>query len=83
MFGEDVSEIKYFIQCYTKMSMYCFSFLTNSSHYTTIRTLHTSQQCIVLTHPAFGRHFVAAIFKCTFMNKKFCVLNLISLKFDP
>ena len=30
-----------------------------------------------------GRHFADDIFKCIFMNEKFCILILISLKFVP
>ena len=30
-----------------------------------------------------GRHFSDDIFKCIFMNKKFCILIQISLKFGP
>ena len=30
-----------------------------------------------------GRHFSDNIFKCIFVNKKFCILNQIPLKFVP
>ena len=30
-----------------------------------------------------GRHFADDIFKCIFMNEKFCILIRISLKFVP
>ena len=30
-----------------------------------------------------GRHFPGDIFKCIFMNEKFCILIQISLKFAP
>ena len=38
-----------------------------------------------LTHPPGqnGRHFADDIFKCIFMNEKFCILIEISLKFVP
>ena len=30
-----------------------------------------------------GRHFADDIFKCMFVNEKFCILNRLSLKFVP
>ena len=40
-----------------------------------------------LTHPTHpeqnGRHFADDIFKCIFVNEKFCILIKISLKFVP
>ena len=30
-----------------------------------------------------GRHSADVIFKCIFLNEKFCILNKISLKFVP
>ena len=34
-----------------------------------------------LTHPALDKMAVDDIFKCIFMNEKFCILILISPKF--
>ena len=31
----------------------------------------------------YGRHFADYIFKCIFMNEKFCILIQVSLKFIP
>ena len=30
-----------------------------------------------------GRHFAHDIFRCIFLNEKFCILNLISMNFVP
>ena len=53
-----------------------------------VNEVYVSSSLHVLSHTPpppgkNGRHFPEDIFKCIFMNKKFCVLNKISLKFVP
>ena len=41
--------------------------------------------CLLNSSPAGqnGRHFADNIFRCIFLNEKFCILIKISLKFVP
>ena len=46
---------------------------------------HISNALTFISFPTgqYGRHFTDDIFRCIFVNEKFCILIKISLKFVP
>ena len=55
------------------------------SSYICLFRVHRNLMLVVVTHPTEqnGSHFADNIFKCRFLNEKFCILIQISLKFVP